>query len=316
MYKDTEQTGLSVDFIKNYEILEKIYSEILNKKLVKKFNNNKLKMSDFLDLIDKASLNGNKRINKIQQFVMAKLANLLSPQYEDDFTELMEILYMTNKLDQLEDYSMRVISTDDNLKLSMYLKKGKAFSEPKGNRVKKITQENIKNYDEIFGFTYELDDNFKKTIKDFDELMSNVFAKNPNIRVQILDRVIIINDGKKDSYYVIDKTLIPAEVEEEVSVKFAKQSKKTEKTSEITKALIPTKHGIIDRILNSFRKKKNNTQPSTNLQPTFDVISYKNKRKAWINQDIKQDIHIFADKNENDISGIKNEENRADEYRG
>ena len=92
--------------------------------------------------------------------------------------------------------------------------------------------------------------------------------------------------------------------------------KKTEKTSEITKALIPTKHGIIDRILNSFRKKKNNTQPSTNLQPTFDVISYKNKRKAWINQDIKQDIHIFADKNENDISGIKNEENRADEYRG
>ena len=97
MYKDTEQTGLSVDFIKKYEILEKIYSEILNKKLVKKFNNNKLKMSDFLDLIDKASLNGNKRINKVQQFVMARLANLLSPQYADNFTELMESLYMTNK---------------------------------------------------------------------------------------------------------------------------------------------------------------------------------------------------------------------------
>ena len=137
MYKDTEQTGLSVDFIKNYEILEKIYSEILNKKLVKKFNNNKLKMSDFLDLIDKASLNGNKRINKIQQFVMAKLANLLSPQYEDDFTELMEILYMTNKLDQLEDYSMRVISTDDNLKLSMYLKKEKHFLNRKEIGLKK-----------------------------------------------------------------------------------------------------------------------------------------------------------------------------------
>lgn len=149
--------------------------------------------------------------------------------------------------------------------------------------------------------------------------MSNVFAKNPNSRVQILDRIIIINDGKRDSYYVIDKTLIPAKVEEEVSVKFAKQSKKTEKTSEMantTSALIPTKYGIIDRILNSFRKKKNDIQPSTNLQPTFDTISYKDKREAWINQDIKSDLNVFEEKGENDISVIQNEENRTDEYRG
>lgn len=288
--KDQEQDSESIEFIRKYEILEKRYGEKLYKELMQKLTNKELNISVFLDLLDKASLNENKGLNKNQKLIIEEIARFNSPKYWDGLRELMEDLYMQDKLEQLENYSLRVIGNDD-VHFMVYLENGKAFSEPLGSKTVNVTSQNIKNYDEIFNFTLGLKEieNFFEITREFEELTTNILSRNPSAEIQILERIVIINDGGNQSFYIIENGLIPAKIEEDISINLADEPLKVDIAQGTPKSMLPIKQGIKGRILNFIRQRK---QDSTIPQNNTKVVSYKEKREEWINKGIKSKIDL------------------------
>lgn len=106
------------------------------------------------------------------------------------------------------------------------------------NEAIEVTPQNIKKYKELFNFTIGLNEDFFNITKAFNELVE----KNPEAKIKILERIIILNDGEKDNFYIINNGIVSAKVIDNININFSPERNNTE--------MVPVNKGFLAKMLN------------------------------------------------------------------
>ena len=147
-------------------------------------------------------------------------------------------------------------SKDPNLKLTSILvfDKENFFDKfnSRGSSVNSVDEE-IE-----FEFTADMstgEDEYPIAMQNFLKLQQEVFARNPNARIHIASREVIVQEGEKLKFYTIHQgQLIPMIVEKSQELKFVYREPTQEK-AETT--LTPVKVGFWATVVNRFRRALN-----------------------------------------------------------
>ena len=134
--------------------------------------------------------------------------------------------------------------------------------------------------------------------------------EDPNTEIKIYNRTIIVNSKKKEEVYLIENGICKADNIEELKVDFAEEKETNLGMIPIKK--VQEKESFVKRIINIFRKKMDEMQEKGPVleekRPRETYASAQDKRKEWIEEDIKVD-KIIVPKSQ----GAKKEGQRSNE---
>ena len=116
--------------------------------------------------------------------------------------------------------------------------------------------------------------------------------KNPQSTIQIVNRTIIVNEGRNQRFYIIENGIKEATLLESININFAPE-KKNKKTKKKTPKVIQKIKKYIET-----RKNRYNNKPLDREQESSD-----SKRQEWIEQ------NDLISKNNQDLINVIDENN-------
>ena len=310
-FRQIERTGSTAKFLKDFDVVYKRYSDSILKEAKE---NKEMTKSEFLKYFDNLSVFEGATKYKVfteeqDELVKLKLANL---REKDKVTMLCFIkdLYHMGKLNEIDKYTLKKIKAKNGTSDKLCYKDGKIVESYRYSKEIKITDDNAKKYNEIFNFTIEQGEDFKKVITEFDELRDYLMREDPNTEIKIYNRTIIVNSKKKEEIYLIQNGICKADNIEELKVDFEEEKEKNLEMIPIKKA--QEKENFVERIIKIFKKKMSEMKAKGTVfeekRQRETYASIKDKRKEWIEEDIKVD-KIIVPKSQ----GAKKEGQRSNE---
>ena len=278
--------GSSIDFKEKFYILyNKYYQQILSQ--ISQMKN--IKKEDIINLIDASFIEENKIIRPDQRKVFGQIANKISTNNKQDIENLIIYLYQENKLQDLEKYSIKVIKSENGDTNTIYYKDGKALGDLKELNLIKIINGTESKRDQIMDLTLGEDENYDDIIRKFEKIEKDVMSKDKEANIQILNRTILITSKGKESFFVIDKGIVNAELVEDINMNLDKKGNiyKSENMS-----LVPIKTGFLKKFITSIKEKihrnsKKHQDIKEELNTSPNVTSYKDTRRKWIEEDLE-----------------------------
>ena len=310
-FRPIERTGSTAKFLKDFDVVYKRYSDSILKEAKE---NKEMTQSEFLKYFDNLSVFEGAIKYKVfteeqDELVKLKLSDL---KEKDKETMLFFIkdLYHMGKLEEMDHYTLKKIIAKDGAIDKICYRDGKIVDDYRFCKEIKITDENAKKYNEIFDFTIGQNEDFKKVITEFDDLRESLMREDPNTEIKIYNRTIIVNSKKKEEIYLIQNGICKADNIEELKVDFAEEKETNLGMIPIKK--VQEKESFVKRIINIFRKKMDEMQEKGPVleekRPRETYASAQDKRKEWIEEDIKVD-KIIVPKSQ----GAKKEGQRSNE---
>ena len=287
LFKSEENLGEKarnrlLDFIEKFDEIEKIYcNQIINKAI----ENEHMTLKDLIKYLDALSYEKDD-INKVTdikyeliKITVAKNSNGI----KQELVNLIKYLYTNNKLEELQDYSVKKIQASNGNIGCIYMKNGEVILDNFGYHKKEVTDKNQKNYNELFDFTLGKNEDMKKIISQFENLREAALQSDPNAQICILDRTIAITSNNKTQFFMIDNEIMCTDVISDLSINFEEEKQK---------GLMPIKNNFINFVKRAFykitnmKKKKDEKKENEEIHVYENMISSKEKRQKWLQNGI------------------------------
>lgn len=180
-----------------------------------------------------------------------KYASKTMCQEKSDIVELyLTELCLSNELDKINEYSI-VKASANGRSVIAYQRDGKIVEI--GNDYLKTSVDD----EPTFDFTLSIKEDDKTIINDFLKLKEQVILENPNATIQIINRLVLVNnENNQECYLITDNKILPAKIEEikDINIKL-----KEDEPEEIKLPSIPRKsifNKITDALKNTLPKKE------------------------------------------------------------
>ena len=301
-----ERPKAAADFVKSFGLLERKYINSIMKKVMLNPDMTTNDLKRYLDELSYETQDGNEKINEFQEMLIKKVVNDRIHEHRQVLGELIQYLYLNNKLDELGAYSVKEIKYTNGEKSYIYLKNGEYFSDNLGydGKVEVKNQKNLAEYRRLLVYTANIND-LPRIASQFERICERAKAIDSNSKIYILNKTIIIDSKIGQHFYKIDENILPASECEDFEIKFREEDKKQD--------LIPIKNNFIKNLRTkafNFFEKFNRNNGSEKLEKREGKTRlYQDRRGEWlINNEIKMEnipnMHFSynKEKNKNKIS--------------
>ncbi len=166
---------------------------------------------------------------------------------------------------------------------------------PDGEEAKRINLRSAIKASEIVNFNLKDDENWADIVKDFFNLRVELMKRNFKGNVQIVNRTIIVNEGRNQKFYIMENGIKEANLLESININLAPEKKHKKAKKKTPK--------IIQKIKKYIETRKNN------IQLGREQKSSDSKRQEWIEQnnlisENSQDIISVIDENNNNSHNL------------
>ena len=285
----------SIKFKQEFEKKSKEYMKHIAKEYSKKYENNEISFKDFFREIKKLIYDGTISNYDLLELIKEFSLNISNPEFYGNVNVfLLEVYRLSDNyeiLDKFSNFSIyKIVSKDKRLNSEIVCGKGDSNNKYFWNyhRVIKDSNEKVS-----FDFTEEMDfeGEYPLAIKNFSELQKKIFQKNPNSKIHIINREIVVQDGDNYSFFYIDKgEFIPMDIESQFDSKFLVEEKQK---NNIAPPII--KVSRFSEMVN-FIKRKWNSFKNRNKRESINYNDKENNENLeFITTDDKMDSYRIDD---------------------
>ncbi|MCI9063083.1 MAG: hypothetical protein HFJ17_00510 [Clostridia bacterium] len=201
-------------FRSEYEELKKRYFESICMQAEKEFRNGTLSGKRLNELEGQT----NRGLYPINEEFFNRVAKIIYPQNPELAADLLcKIDQDPDELEDVNKYSIIQLSAGER-KFNAYQKNNEVIGTLEENTQCYYEDDNITIHEQgrIFDYTLDKDEHYESAIKQFIKLRQKVKRESPKTKIMILNRLITVKQGNKQSFYIIDKgNLLPANIENE-----------------------------------------------------------------------------------------------------
>ncbi len=194
------------------------------------------------------------------QAYISSFSQAVSADFGNEIKDIIETAYRFEKneefLSGIQEVSIYRLTNDDKdnpIKVNLIYSKDNFYDKIRNNSLS-IDNKYDKEVEFVFTTDLSVDDEYEIAMKNFLKLRDEVFSKNPNAKIHISSREIIVQDGEDLKFYHIHMgQLIPMSVEKQLDLNF--DTKERESREDVTLPAI--KVSSMSNVVNSFRRKLN-----------------------------------------------------------
>jgi len=246
----------AINVVEKHNLLADRYLTQIAREDANKYAEGKLNLKDFLE--NAKQLCGNSFVLK-DNFVKEFCRNV-APEYSSDLVKILDrawdssdnktvieklmktSIYKLEPQDPQIDVHTSIVYDDENF-FDRFQNEQNTISSPE---------------DEIeFDFTSNFEDGneYEIAMANFKKIQTEAFEKNPNAKIHIISRTIIVQNGEeKDFYHIYNGEFVPMLVKGKHDLQFEYEEKPKE---ELALATVPVKVGFFANLVNKFRRKRN-----------------------------------------------------------
>ena len=257
-----------------------------------KHKNGEFDLQEFINLTNKICIS-----NEFLDIYLNEFSNAISAEFSKDLKGIFRSLIKSDKTIPLNDASIyKIVSADPKKDISSLI------IYDKENIISKFFPNGIYTCDSVvssvndkvdFDFTLDgsIEDEYKLAMANFMDLKRRVFSKNPNAKIHISSREIVVQDGDNVEFYVINKgELVPMQIQKQLDLQFVKD-KKENTQEEKEESVIPVKTGFWQNLINKIKRK---------------ISQFKNRNNS--------ETVNFGDELNGQVKTINNSQNPIDKY--
>ena len=310
-YMKPEQSSIAMK--KEYENFYERYCSQVVKSEIEKYKKGELDLKTFI--ANTKELCGS-NYSDIRKFINEFSRNV-EPEFIDELSNMLDIAW---RFSDSEEYLKnligasvyKLVSEDSSRNLTtslLYDKTNFCNRYSIQNSIIRSPEQNVE-----FDFTSGMDevDEYSVAMKNFIELRDKVFQKNPNAKIHIVSREVIVRDGDNLSFYQIDRgELVPMRIEKKVNFNFIYEEKEEEHKIDNYPTVQP-KIGIWARVINKIKRKLNDFINGGTPGPSDYVDDKKEVSSIPISTDSKLDFYKVNDFDEK-IKAFKKQHESVEE---
>lgn len=262
--KKNDSNMSSIIIKEKYEIFVKKYIEKVAKEQFEKFNCDTLGLEDFFNKIK--SICGDNY--ELECMFLEKFSESVNEDFKIYINRMISTMYnfyrngnVLENIDNMSIYKLIPKDHSKNLTTTVIYDK-KHFAERFGFNqqiIKKDSKEGV-NFD--FTMYGDFQEEYEIAMKNFLKLKEDVFRKNPNSKIHVSSRAIVVEGDDEPHFYVIDAgEVVPMDIQNTFNVKFSKKEKTQEKV-----ALLPVKVNFWSKFTNKLRRAWNSFKNRNKLE--------------------------------------------------
>lgn len=251
-----------------------------------KYYGENFQCNDILEGYDKIAEFGKDEVEEFTNFINAFLK-------EPKEKAILEFLTFCNEKEEYKNFNSATITqlvpTEQNKPIDstnvFYNIDGKDVSNHHLKKIREMTRQNGGSAEELFlEYTLKYEEDYRKIVHEFDDIFTFDLLRNPDVKVKILNRVIVVEKGEEKLYYIIDNGIIPAKIESKTELSRENKKDKGKK---------------VRKFRNLFKKRSKALPEHTDIKGN-NINAREEWRKA-------QHISNFSTENRGETTYLKND---------
>ncbi len=293
---DLFQIPTSVRVKQEFEEVSKKYLKKFAKEYADKYKDTGISLRSFLRDIKELCNN-----NEVYSFIKEFSSNIGDSEFVEIIEETLSTAYDSLKycddevIDKLDDFSIyKIVSQDKDKDLTSTIV---SFSNGNFSKFEMMLNNGkvirSSNDEVIFDFTTDrkFEDEYSLVMENFSKLQRETFEKNPNSKIHIINREIVVQDGNDYSFfYIHNGELIPMYIEKQYNLKFLKEEK----------------------------EQDNSNLPSIKVSKFLQIVNFiKRKWNGFKNRNKKEPINYIYNEDNNNSESLESisSTSKIDSYR-
>lgn len=247
----------SIKIKEDFEAFKKRYIKQYWKKSAEQYKRGELPLKNFIVYIKELSDDA----KSLPRDLAKEFSRNISPEFEAEIYEVLEMSYdfysyynNDEVFEKIRNSSiLKLVSQDKSIKSSVIYSDDNFYNRYVDNIT--IGRDDEVDVYKDFDFTDALNgEEYDIIMKNFLELRKKVFEDNPNSKIHIASREIIVDNGNGHEFYHIEKgEFIPMQIEDRLDLQFAPEVKT--KSTESLVYIPPKRKNSFAKFIDNMRQK-------------------------------------------------------------